>query len=70
MTNIHSCVNESISTLYTKDINDADGVSTLQFSEETLHHRVLRDLLKEAVKDPNAISKNTILALVERARNA
>lgn len=79
-TNIHLCVSESNSSLYTtnnSDVNDDNSdssssiqMSTLQFSEETLQHRVLRDLLKETVKDPNAVSKNLILNLVERARNA
>ena len=79
-TNIHLCVSESNSSLFTEkdgdaDINSLDGssrihTSTLQFSEETLQHRVLRDLLKETVKDPNAISKNLILNLIENARNA
>jgi ubiquitin-protein ligase len=81
-TNIHLCVTESNTTLYTKGskddddnyINDNAGssidTSTLQFAEETLAHRVLRDLLKETVKDPSTISKNVILTLVEKAQNA
>jgi ubiquitin-protein ligase len=79
-TNIHLCVSESNATLYTKKdgvtnnnnsvSSSSIDISTLQFSEETLQHRVLRDLLKETVKDPNTISKNLIVNLVERARNA
>ena len=81
-TNIHLCLSESNASLYTKHHHDtnndnssvslSNGIdgSTLQFSEEALHHRVLRDLLKETVKDPNSISKNLILNLVERARKA
>jgi ubiquitin-protein ligase len=75
-TNIHLCVSESNALLYTNDDNDSSlgsgsvDASTLQFTEETLQHRVLRDLLKETVKDPNSISKNLIVTLVERARNA
>ena len=79
-TNIHLCVSESNSSLCTKNDNNTNNnkslstidihTSTLQFTEESIHHRVLRDLLKETVKDPNAISKNLILTLVERARKA
>jgi ubiquitin-protein ligase len=72
-TNIHLCVSESNASLYTKTENKGSSyadTSTLQFTEETLQHRVLRDLLKETVKDPNTISKNLIVNLVERARNA
>ena len=76
-TNIHLCVSESNKSLYARNGDDANNnssssieTSTLQFSEEVLQHRVLRDLLKETVKDPNAISKNLILNLVEKSRNA
>lgn len=77
-TNVHLCVTESNSSVYTKngdDANNQDSVSsssihtcTLQFSEETLQHRVLRDLLKDTVKDPNSISKNYVLTLIEKAQ--
>ena len=76
-TNIHLCVSESNKSIYARNSDDANNnssssieTSTLQFSEEVLQHRVLRDLLKETVKDPNAISKNLILNLVEKSRNA
>jgi ubiquitin-protein ligase len=75
-TNIHLCVTESNTLLYTKVENDDEtngsnlDIPTIQFSEEIVAHRVLRDLLKETVKDPSTISKNVILSLVEKARNA
>ncbi len=79
-TNVHLCVAESNSSVYNRkgdDANNQDSVSsssihtcTLQFSEETLQHRVLRDLLKDTVKDPNSISKNYVLTLIEKAQNA
>ena len=79
-TNVHLCVTESNSSVYTKkgdDSNNQDSVNsssiqtcTLQFSEEILQHRVLRDLLKDTVKDPNSISKNYVLTLIDKAQNA
>lgn len=63
-TKINQCVQESQKAIYSSiDENE----STLRFSEESLGHRVLRDLLKETIDDPNTISKNLILTMVEKA---
>lgn len=61
-TKVDQCVRESQKFVY----ENAEG-STIKFSEEALTHRVLRDLMKANIKDPAQISKNTILAMIDKA---
>jgi len=61
-TKVDQCVRESQKFVY----ENAEG-STIKFSEEALTHRVLRDLMKANIKDPTQISKNTILAMIDKA---
>jgi hypothetical protein len=61
-TKVDQCVRESQKTVY----DNPEG-TTVKFSEEALTHRVLRDLLKANIKDPAQISKNTVLAMIEKA---
>jgi ubiquitin-protein ligase len=61
---INQCVHDSQKAIYS---NMDENEATLQFSEERLGHRVLRDLLKETIDDPITISKNLILTMVEKA---
>jgi ubiquitin-protein ligase len=63
-TRINQCVYDSQKAVYS---NIGDKEATLRFSEEFLGHRVLRDLLKETIVDPNTVSKNLILTMVEKA---
>ena len=63
-TKINQCVHDSQIAVYS---NMGDEAATLRFSEECLGHRVLRDLLKETINDPNTVSKNLILTMVEKA---
>jgi hypothetical protein len=68
-TKIHQCVHDSLMAVYSNsnDDNDDSTASTLRFSEETLAHRVLRDLLKETIREPSTVSKNLILTMIEKA---
>jgi ubiquitin-protein ligase len=63
-TKINQCVHDSQKAVYS---NTDENEATLRFSEESLGHRVLRDLLKETIDDPNTVSKNLILTMVEKA---
>lgn len=60
--NVDGCVLESQKAVY-----DNPESSTARFAEEKLSHRVLRDLLKENIKDPAQISKNAILSMITKA---
>jgi len=62
-TKVDQCVRESQKNVYDNSPED----SSVQFNEEALTHRVLRDLLKANIKDPTQISKNTILAMIDKA---
>lgn len=64
-TKVDQCVRESQKAVFVNDDNDVD--LTLRFTEETLGHRVLRDLLKETVKEPAQVSKNLILTMIDKA---
>jgi ubiquitin-protein ligase len=64
-TKVDQCVRESQITVY--DTAEENDDITLRFSEEKLGHRVLRDLLKGNVKDPAQVSKNLILAMIDKA---
>jgi ubiquitin-protein ligase len=60
--NVEDCVRESQRHVF---VNPDE--STARFTEEQLSHRVLRDLLKQNVKDPMQASKNAILSMIEKA---
>lgn len=59
-TKVDECVRASQRAVY-------DGEP--HFGEEKLAHRVLRDLLNDNVKDPNQLSKNNVLAMIDKAKN-
>jgi len=59
---VDECVRQSQKNVFA----NADG-STAKFTEEGLSHRVLRDLLKANVKDPNQVSKQAILSMIDKA---
>jgi ubiquitin-protein ligase len=61
---VDACVRESQRQVFQ---NKQD--STAVFTEEELAHRVLRDLLKQNVKDPAQISKQAILSMIDKASN-
>ena len=61
-TKVDQCVNQSEKAVY-----DNAEDSTVKFSEEKLNHRVMRDLLKDNIKDPSSISKNSVLQMIDRA---
>lgn len=61
--NVESCVRESQKTVY---VNDPG--CTARFTEETLAHSVLRDLMKRTIKDPAHVNKTVVLNLVEQSR--
>jgi ubiquitin-protein ligase len=50
-----------------RDVYENSGDTTARFTEEELGHRVLRDLLKANIKDPSQVSKNAILAMIDKA---
>jgi ubiquitin-protein ligase len=60
---VDECVRESQKKIY---INE-EG-STVQFTEEQVSHRVLRDLLKHHISNENQVTKQAVLAQVEKAR--
>ncbi|GKY93307.1 hypothetical protein MPSEU_000298300 [Mayamaea pseudoterrestris] len=59
---VEACVRDSQRDVF---VNPDD--STARCTDEELSHRVLRDLLKANVKDPQAVSKAAILSMVEKA---
>jgi ubiquitin-protein ligase len=59
---VDACVRESQRQVF---VNDPD--STAVFTEEELSHRVLKDLLKQNVSDPAAVSKHAILSMIDKA---
>jgi len=60
---VDQCVRDSQKHVYDQNVEN----STIKFTEEALAHRVLRDLMKANIKDPAQISKNTILAMIDKA---
>lgn len=60
---VESCVHESQKKVY---VNEKG--STAKFTEEEVAHRVLRDLLKHHIRNENQVTKQTILAQVEKSR--
>lgn len=61
---VDECVRESQREVFH---NTEDSV--LRFTEEELSHQVLRDLLKANIRDPNQISKQAVLAMIDKASN-
>lgn len=59
---VDACVRES-----QRQVFQNDEASTAVFTEEELGHRVLRDLLKQNVKDPAQVSKQAILSMIDKA---
>mmetsp|Transcript_25070 Transcript_25070/g.69155 ORF Transcript_25070/g.69155 Transcript_25070/m.69155 type:complete len:230 (-) Transcript_25070:82-771(-) len=60
---VEECVHESQKKVY---VNDKG--STAQFTEESVAHRVLRDLLKQFIKNENQVTKQVVMAQIEKAR--
>ena len=60
---IDACVRESQKHMYNNDPG-----STAKFTEEQVSHRVLRDLLKHHVRDESKVTKQAVLAQIEKAR--
>lgn len=60
---VDECVRVSQKLVY----DSTNETTTIQFTEEVLQHRVLRDLMKANIKDPAQISKNTVLAMIDKA---
>ena len=60
---VEACVHESQKKVY---VNEKG--STSKFTEEEVAHRVLRDLLKHHIRNDNQVTKQTILAQVEKSR--
>ena len=61
--NVENCVHESQKKVY---VNEKG--STARFTEEEVAHRVLRDLLKHHIRSENQVTKQTVLAQIEKAR--
>jgi ubiquitin-protein ligase len=59
-TQVDDCVIHSQKSVY-------DGIPG--FTEEKLAHRVLRELLYENIKDPNHVGKNTVLSMINKAKD-
>jgi ubiquitin-protein ligase len=61
-TKVDACVRDS-----QKDVFQNLEESTLKFTEDELSHRVLRDLLRANIRDVNQISKQALLAMIDKA---
>ena len=60
---VDACVRESQKNMYA---NDED--STAKFTEEQVSHRVLRDLLKHHIRNETQVTKQAVLAQIDKAR--
>lgn len=60
--NVESCVRESQKAVF---VNDPG--CTARFTEETLSHQVLRDLLKRQLNDSSQINKQVVLNIIDKA---
>ncbi|KAL3943415.1 MAG: hypothetical protein SGBAC_002540, partial [Bacillariaceae sp.] len=60
---IDACVRESQKNMYNNDPQ-----STAKFTEEVVSHSVLRDLLKHHVKNETQVTKQAVLAQIDKAR--
>lgn len=62
-TKVTDCVKESQKNMY---INQ--DASTAKFTEEQVCHRVLRDLLKHHIRNESQVTKQAVLAQIDKAR--
>jgi ubiquitin-protein ligase len=60
---VEECVQESQRNVYKND-----EPSTAKFTEEQVSHRVLRDLLKHHIRNESQVTKQAVLAQVEKAQ--
>ena len=60
---VDACVRESQKQVY---INETG--CTTRFTEEAVCHRVLRDLLKHHIRNENQVTKQAVLAQIDKAR--
>jgi ubiquitin-protein ligase len=60
---VDHCVRESQKNMYTNEEN-----STAKFTEEQVAHRVLRDLLKHHIRNESQVTKQSVLAQIDKAR--
>ena len=60
---VDDCVRESQKNMYSNDEK-----STAKFTEEQVCHRVLRDLLKHHIRSENQVTKQAVLAQIDKAR--
>lgn len=61
---VESCVRESQKSVF---VNDPG--CTAKFVEDDLCHQILRDLLKERLKDPEQVSRAQIFEMVKKAKS-
>ena len=60
---LDACVRESQKNMY----GNEEG-STAKFTEEQVSHRVLRDLLKHHIRNESQVTKQAVLAQIDKAR--
>ena len=60
---VDHCVRESQKNMYNNEEN-----STAKFTEEIVAHRVLRDLLKHHLRNESQVTKQSVLAQIDKAR--
>jgi ubiquitin-protein ligase len=60
---VDACVRESQKNMYTND-----EACTAKFTEEQVSHRVLRDLLKHHIRNESQVTKQAVLAQIDKAR--
>ncbi len=60
---VDHCVRESQKNMYSNEEN-----STAKFTEEQVSHRVLRDLLKHHIRNEGQVTKQAVLAQIDKAR--
>jgi ubiquitin-protein ligase len=60
---VDACVRESQKNMYSNDPG-----STAKFTEEQVSHRVLRDLLKHHIRNESQVTKQAVLAQIDKAR--
>mmetsp|Transcript_27331 Transcript_27331/g.41357 ORF Transcript_27331/g.41357 Transcript_27331/m.41357 type:complete len:239 (+) Transcript_27331:90-806(+) len=59
---VDHCVRES-----QKEVFVNDPGCTARFTEESIHHQVLRDLLKRQISDPSQVNKQVVVNIVDKA---
>lgn len=60
---IDQCVRDSQKLVYQND----QVTASVRFTEEQLVHQVLRDLLKNNIKEPEKVTKQHLLSMIEKA---